>query len=436
VDTIGHRPHGTAQFTVTHTEWQAMRNDLSECTKKTREYDLIALKTQVHDSIDFSDDSAERTPVAKCTTQPEIFDIGEEEEAVAAQAAVQLARESTLHERVVELEAAKKSLREYSERIERRAQKMGDANLRVLAERDQALLQCDGVLTTLHEFTLLVKRLSDFRTMHWPPNPYTRQQQQHVAQQEAYDANVHSLEAALASQHQALEAQRKATLEQQQTQLDTQDKLQRQDQLKKQQEMQYQQMPTQGYQMPMQQSYGYSTDAQYMPQQTSGVKYGAAMPAQQTSSMQFGAAMPARQTSSMQNGGYGASMPVHATLHTAPFVYTAAAQRQDHNYWSLQRQQQQRQEEQNIVEQQRFHKQQVASIQQPDSLAASFIPTPHGGAIPPVHSSMGGAGGRGAEGGGEGGGTRDLCVAAEGHWRARRRRRQSRRQDQEQRCAW
>jgi len=28
--------------------------------------------------------------------------------------------------------------------------------------------------------------------------------------------------------------------------------------------MQYQQMPTQGYQMPMQQSFGYSTDVQYM----------------------------------------------------------------------------------------------------------------------------------------------------------------------------
>jgi len=172
--------------------------------------------------IDFSDDSSERTPVAKCTTQPEILDIGEEEEAVAARAEVQWARESALHERVVGLGVANKSLREYSERIERRAQKMGNANLRVLVERDEALLQCDGVLTTLHE----------------------------------YDANVQSLEAALASQHQALEAQRKATLEQQKKQFDTQDKLQRQDQLKKQQEIQYQQMPTQGYQIPMQQSYG------------------------------------------------------------------------------------------------------------------------------------------------------------------------------------
>jgi len=156
---------------------------------------------------------------------------------------------------------------EYSERIERRAQKMGNANLRVLTERDEALLQCDGVLTTLHELRLLVKQLTDFRTMLWPPNPYTLQLQQHVvAHQEAYNANVQSLEAALASQYQALEAQRKARLEQQQKQLDTQDKLQRQDQLKKQQEMQYQQMPTQGYPMPMQQSHGYSTDAQYMPQ--------------------------------------------------------------------------------------------------------------------------------------------------------------------------
>jgi len=39
----------------------------------------------------------------------------------------------------------------------------------------------------------------------------------------------------------------------------------------KQQDMQYQQILTQGYQMPMQQSYGYSADAQYMPQQTSGM---------------------------------------------------------------------------------------------------------------------------------------------------------------------
>jgi len=451
-DTVGHCPHGTVQFTLTHTEWQAMRNDLSEFIKKTRKYDLITLKTQVHDLIDFSDDSAERTPVAKCTTQPEILDIGEEEEAVAARAEVQLARESALHERVVELEVANKSLLEYSERVERRAQKMGSANLRVLAERDEVLLQCDGVLTTLYELTLLVKQLSDFRTMLWPPNPYAQQLQQHVvAHQEAYDANVQSLEAALASQYPALEAQRKATLEQQQKQLDTQGKLQRQDQLKKQQEMQYQQMPTQ---MPMQQSYGYSTDAQYMPQQTSGVKYGAAMPAQQTSSMQFSAAIPAWQTSSMQYGGYGASKSLHATLHAAPFiptphggamppvhcsmggaggggaegggeggnffhptlhaapfVYTAAAQRQEHNYWSLQRHQQQRQEEQNIVEQQRFHKQQFASIQQPDTSAAPFIPTPHGGAM---HCPMGGAGGRSAEGGEEGGVTRDLCVAGEG----------------------
>jgi len=140
---------------------------------------------------------------------------------------------------------------------------MGNANLRVLTERDEALLQCDGVLTTLHELRLLVKQLTDFRTMLWPPNPYTLQLQQHVvAHQEAYNANVQSLEAALASQYQALEAQRKARLEQQQKQLDTQDKLQRQEQ----QEMQYQQMPTQGYPMPMQQSHGYSTDAQYMPQ--------------------------------------------------------------------------------------------------------------------------------------------------------------------------
>jgi len=36
-DTVGPRPHGTAHFTVMHTEWQAMRNDLSECIKKTRE---------------------------------------------------------------------------------------------------------------------------------------------------------------------------------------------------------------------------------------------------------------------------------------------------------------------------------------------------------------------------------------------------------------
>ena len=187
----------------------------------------------MHDLIDFSDDSAERTPVAKCTTQPEILDIGEEEEAVAARAEVLLARESALHERVVELEVANKSLLEYSERIERRAQKMGNANLRVLAERDEALLQCDGVLTTLYELTLLVKQLSDFRTMLWPPHPYTRQLQQHVvAHQEAYDANVQSLEAALASQYPTLEAQREATLEQQQKQLYTQ-KLQRQDQLKK-----------------------------------------------------------------------------------------------------------------------------------------------------------------------------------------------------------
>jgi len=30
-DTVRHHPHGTAKFTVTHTERQAMRNDLSEC---------------------------------------------------------------------------------------------------------------------------------------------------------------------------------------------------------------------------------------------------------------------------------------------------------------------------------------------------------------------------------------------------------------------
>jgi len=51
-DTVGHRPHGTVQFSMTHTEWQAMCNDLSECIKKTHEYDLIALKTQVHDLIE------------------------------------------------------------------------------------------------------------------------------------------------------------------------------------------------------------------------------------------------------------------------------------------------------------------------------------------------------------------------------------------------
>jgi len=77
-----------------------------------REYDLIILKTQVHDLIDFSDDSTERTLVAKCTTQPEILDIVEEEEAVAARAEVQLARESALHGHVVELEVANKSLRD------------------------------------------------------------------------------------------------------------------------------------------------------------------------------------------------------------------------------------------------------------------------------------------------------------------------------------
>jgi len=140
-DIVGPQPHGTAQFTVTHTEWQAMRNDLSECIKKTREYDLITLKTQVLDLIDFSYYSAEPKPLATCTTQPEIFDIGEEEEAVAARAEVQLARKGALHERVVELEAANKSLREYLERIERCVHKMGNANLRVLAERDETLLK-------------------------------------------------------------------------------------------------------------------------------------------------------------------------------------------------------------------------------------------------------------------------------------------------------
>jgi len=107
---------------------------------------------------------------------------------------------------------------------------------------------------------------------------------------------------------------------------------------------------------------------------------------------------------SQQTSGvkYGADMPLHATLHAAPFIYTAAAQRQEHNYWSLQRQQQQRQEEQNIVEQHLFHKKEVASIQKPDPPASPFIPTPHGGTMPPVNSSMGSAGGWGAEGGREG----------------------------------
>jgi len=113
-----------------------------------------------------------------------------------------------------------------------------------------------------------------------------------------------------------------------------------------------------------------------------------------------------------EGGGEGGNF-FHPTLHAAPFVYTAAAQQQEHNYWSLQQYQQQRQEEQNIVEQQCFHKQQFASIQQPDTPAAPFIPTPHGGAMSPVHCPMGGAGGRGAEGGEEGGVTRDLCVAGE-----------------------
>ena len=182
------------------------------------------------------------------------------------------------------------------------------------------------------------------------------------------------------------EAQRNATLEQQQKQLDTQDKFQRQDQLKKQQEMLCQQMRTQGYQLPMQQSYGYSADVQYMPKQNFGMQYGAAMPAKQTSSMPFSAAMPARQASSMQYVGYGAAMPLHAASLVPRS--TTAAQRQEHNYWSLQLQQQ-RQEKQ-IAEQQHFLKQQVASIQQPDAPAAPFIPTPHGSAMPPMYGSIGG----------------------------------------------
>ena len=158
---------------------------------------------------------------------------------------------------------------------------MGNANLRVLTERDEALLQCDGVLTTLHELRLLVKQLTDFRTMLWPPNPYTLQLQQHVvAHQEAYE----SLEAALASQYRPSRRSIRQGLSSSKSSWIHKTSFQ----LKKQQEMQYQQMPTQGYQMPMQQSYGYSTDAQYMPQQTSGVKYGAAMPAQRSEERRVG----------------------------------------------------------------------------------------------------------------------------------------------------
>jgi len=181
---------------------EQLYNKINECKKlqldvlrwkereETYEYDLITLNTQVHD---FSDDSAERTPAAKYATQPEILEICEEEEAVAARAEVQSARESSLHERVEELEAANKSLREYSERMERRAQKMGETNLRV--EIDEAFLQRDDALTMLHKLMLHLEQLSNTRNMHAPLNPYARQQQQQVAHQEA---------------------QRKATLEQQQ----------------------------------------------------------------------------------------------------------------------------------------------------------------------------------------------------------------------------
>jgi len=133
--------------------------------------------------------------------------------------------------------------------------------------------------------------------------------------------------------------------------------------------------------------------------------------------------MPARQTSSMQYGGYGTAMSLHATLHAAPFVYTAATQRQEYNYWSLRR----CNGSSSSGRRSKILPNSSASTSSRllpfsslipllhDPPAAPIIPTLHGGVMSPMHGSMGGAGGRDAEGGGDGGGTRDLRVAAEGH---------------------
>jgi len=169
----------------------------------------------------------------------------------------------------------------------------------------------------------------------------------------------------------------------------------------KQQDMQYQQIPTQGYQMPIQQL---SRRAIHAP----AVLWYVVRRSH------------AWQTSSMQYGDYGAAMPLHATLHAAPIFYTTAAQRQEYNYWSLHSSSSSGRRSKILPNSSASTSSRLLPFSSlipllHDPPAAPFIPTLHGGVMSLMHCSMDGAGGRGAKGGGEGGGMCDLHVAAEGH---------------------
>jgi hypothetical protein len=102
--------------------------------------------------------------VPPATAMPEVLQV-EDEDYGDEQPEQVSAREAALQERVDELQAENAKLHEHAERMERKAKKMGEANLKILTERDEAQTARDDALTMLHEITGHIQRMSDTRSM-------------------------------------------------------------------------------------------------------------------------------------------------------------------------------------------------------------------------------------------------------------------------------
>jgi hypothetical protein len=102
--------------------------------------------------------------VPSAAAVPEVLHVEDEDEGDEQPEQVS-AREAALQERVDELQAANAKLQEHAERVDRKAQKMGEANLKILAERDEAQAARDDALSMLHEITGHLQRMSDTRSM-------------------------------------------------------------------------------------------------------------------------------------------------------------------------------------------------------------------------------------------------------------------------------
>jgi len=120
--------------------------------QRARSITNVAVINRVEDSV---------TPA---TAMPEVLQV-EDEDSGDEQPEQVSAREAALQERVDELQAENAKLHAHAERMERKAKKMGEANLKILAERDEAQTARDDALTMLHEITGHLQRMSDTRSM-------------------------------------------------------------------------------------------------------------------------------------------------------------------------------------------------------------------------------------------------------------------------------